>query len=105
VDAAELIEVIMTIDEIMKKPRHRMPKLGRVVEVDLDVLRAGIGSNYGVIHDLDTVVKRKVRRVMDVHGWRWQLAREHRDQELWDYCLEYDREQVTNLNYEFGLLK
>lgn len=95
----------MEIDDYMKLPRHRMPKLGRVVEVDLGVLRNGIGSGGGAIFDIDTVVKRKVRRVMDVNGWRWQLAREHRDRESWDYCFEYDREQVVNLNYEFGLIK
>lgn len=93
----------MTIDEIMKKPRHRIPKLGRVVEVDLDVLRAGIGSNYGVIHDLDTVVKRKVRRVMDADGWRWQLVREKWDDEI--YLFQSDRECLNELNYRFGLIK
>lgn len=91
----------MTIDEIMRL--HRKPKLGRVVEVDLDVLRAGIGSNYGVIHDLDTVVKRKVRRVMDVDGWRWQLVREKWDDNI--HLYESDRECLTQLNYEFGLIK
>ena len=93
----------MTIDEIMKKPRHRMPKLGRVVEVDLDVLRAGIGSNYGVIHDLDTVVKRKGRRVMDADGWRWQLVREKWDDNI--HLFESDREGLNELNYQFGLIK
>lgn len=93
----------MTIDEIMKMSRRRMPKLGRVVEVDLDVLRAGFGSGYGVIHDLDTVVKRKVRRVMDVDGWRWQLVREPWDDNI--HLYESDKESLTQLNYEFGLIK
>lgn len=93
----------MTIDEIMKKPRHRMPKLGRVIEVDLDVLRAGIGANYGVIYDIDTVVKRKVRRVMDVDGWRWQLVREKWDDNI--HLYESDREGLNELNYQLGLIK
>lgn len=95
----------MTIDEIMKLPRHRMPKLGRVIEVDLDVLRMGIGSGGGVIFDIDKVVPRKVRRVMSKDGWRWQLASESLDQNVWDYDFEADKEQITNLNYEFGLIK
>lgn len=95
----------MKIDDYMEMSRLRMPRLGRVIEVDLGVLRCGIGSGGGAIYDIDTVVKRKVRRVMDSNGWRWQLARQHRDQELWDYCFEQDKEQVANLNYEFGLLK
>lgn len=95
----------MTIDEIMELPRHRMPKLGRVVEVDLDVLRPGFGSGYGVIHDVDIVARRKVRRVMDVNGWRWQLVRDWLDQEAWDYFFERDKEQITNLNYEYDLIK
>ncbi len=40
-----------------------MPKLFRVVSVELDVLRSGLGSGYGVIFDCDETVIRKVRRV------------------------------------------
>ncbi|WP_272514618.1 MULTISPECIES: hypothetical protein [unclassified Providencia] len=38
-----------------------MPKLFRVVSVELDVLRSGLGSGYGVIFDCDTTVVRLVR--------------------------------------------
>jgi len=95
----------MRIEDYMKKPRHRLPKLGRVVEIDLDVLRWGVGEGLGVIFDCDAVVKRKVRRVMDSNGWRWQLARQWKDQEFWDYCFEQDKEQILNINYEYGLIK
>ncbi|WP_272577961.1 hypothetical protein [Providencia sp. PROV260] len=36
-------------------------------------------------------------------GWCWQLVREHKDQEEWDYCFELDRECLNNLNWELGL--
>jgi hypothetical protein len=81
-----------------------LPKLFRVIEVDLDVLRNGIGGGGGVIFDLDAVVKRKVRRVLHNGGWRWQMVREYPDQEMWDYCLEQDRESLELLNHDLGLM-
>ncbi|HHD7754697.1 TPA: phage N-6-adenine-methyltransferase [Enterobacter asburiae] len=89
----------MRIEELPK-----LPKLFRVIEVDLDVLRNGIGSGWGVIFDQDAIVKRKVRRVKHDGGWKWQLVREWHDQELWDYCFEQDRECLENLNYDLGLM-
>lgn len=90
----------MRIEELPK-----LPKLFRVIEVDLDVLRNGIGSGSGVIFDQDAVVKRKVRRVKHDGGWKWQLVREWHDQELWDYCFEQDRECLENLNYDLCLMQ
>ncbi|CAM7015425.1 Transposase [Leclercia adecarboxylata] len=90
----------MRIEELPK-----LPKLFRVIEVDLDVLRNGIGGGGGVIFDMDAVVKRKVRRVMHSGGWKWQIAREWPDQESWDYCLEQDRECLELLNYDLGLMQ
>ncbi|CAM7031751.1 hypothetical protein [Enterobacter intestinihominis] len=90
----------MRIEELPK-----LPKLFRVIEVDLDVLRNGIAGGGGVIFDMDAVVKRKVRRVMHSGGWKWQIAREWPDQELWDYCLEQDRECLELLNYDLGLMQ
>lgn len=90
----------MRIEELPK-----LPKLFRVIGVDLDVLRNGIGGGGGVIFDMDAVVKRKVRRVMHSGGWKWQIAREWPDQELWDYCLEQDRECLELLNYDLGLMQ
>jgi len=89
----------MRIEELPK-----LPKLFRVIEVDLDVLRNGIGGGGGVIFDLDAVVKRKVRRVLHSGGWRWQMVRECPDQEMWDYCLEQDRECLELLNHDLGLM-
>ncbi|WP_336747849.1 hypothetical protein [Pantoea vagans] len=93
----------MTIHEIMQM--RRKPRLGRVISVDLEVLRSGLGSEYGVIHDLDAIRPRKVRRVMDADGWRWQLVRQHKDQGSWDYYFESDRECLTEVNYDYGLMK
>ncbi|HCU1682480.1 hypothetical protein [Escherichia coli] len=90
----------MRIEELPK-----LPKLFRVIEVDLDVLRNGIGGGGGVIFDMDAVVKRKVRRVMHSGGWKWQIAREWPDQESWDYCLQQDRECLELLNYDLGLMQ
>ncbi|MGS8478172.1 hypothetical protein ACVF35_18845 [Escherichia coli] len=90
----------MRIEELPK-----LPKLFRVIEVDLDVLRNGIGGGGGVIFDMDAIVKRKVRRVMHSGGWKWQIAREWPDQESWDYCLEQDRECLELLNYDLGLMQ
>lgn len=89
----------MRIEELPK-----LPKLFRVIEVDLDVLRNGIGAGGGVIFDMDAIVKRKVRRVKHDDGWKWQLVREWRDQEFWDYFFEQDRECLEQLNYDLGLL-
>lgn len=81
-----------------------LPKMHRVIKVDLDVLRSSLGENNGVIYDCDTVVKRKVRRVLHDRGWRWQLVRECKNQEDWDYCFEQDKYCLDNVNHELGLL-
>lgn len=81
-----------------------LPKMYRVIEVDLDVLRDRIGYGMGVICDCDVVEKRKVRRVLHSGGWMWQIAIECVNQDDWDYCLESDRECLTDLNCELGLI-
>lgn len=89
----------MRIEELKK-----LPKLYRVITVDLDVLRNGIGGSGGVIFDIDTVIKRKVRRVLNERGgWRWVIAEERHERE-WNYCLESDRECLQELNYQLGLV-
>lgn len=85
--------------------KYPMPKLYRVVIAELDVLRNGLGSDYGVIFDCDETEIRKVRRVRDVDGWRWQLVREHKDQEQWDYYFGSDRECLNELNWNLGSIK
>ena len=80
-----------------------LPKMHRVIEVDLDVLRIGFGHNYGAF-EFDDVAKRKVRRVLHDRGWKWQLVRECKNQEQWDYCFESDKECVNEINHELGLV-
>jgi hypothetical protein len=89
----------MRIEEITQ-----LPKMYRVIEVDLDVLRNGICSGGGVIFDIDKVVKRKVRRVRHKGGWKWQLVREYIGQEWNDYCFWSDRECLNELNWSLGLV-
>ena len=60
-----------------------IPKLYRVVEIEFSSLRNGIGSSMGVIFDIDTMVKRKARRVIGGEGWKWQLFN-------YESLLEYD---------------
>jgi len=82
----------------------QLPKLYRVITVDLDVLRNGIGAGGGVIFDIDTVIKLRVRRVLNENGgWRWVIADERYEWE-WNCCLESDRECLQELNYELGLM-
>lgn len=88
----------MRIDELPK-----LPRMYRVIEVDLDVLRNGYVDG-GVIFDCDAVVKRKVRRVLNEKGgWRWAMV-EAPGQREWDYCLSIDKESLLELNYELGLM-
>lgn len=89
----------MKIEDIKK-----LPKMYRVIEVKLDVLRDQIGYNMGVMCDCDTSVTRKVRRVLHSGGWKWQVAIECPKQSEWDYCLESDQECLNELNHELGLV-
>lgn len=91
----------MTIEEIMNS--GVLPKLYRVVKVELSVLRSGcIGG--GVAFDQDTVEQRKVRRVLCDEGWRWSLVRECKNQEEWDYYFDEDKICLEDLNAELGLI-
>lgn len=92
----------MTIEEIMKS--GNLPKLYRVIKVEMSVLRAAIGTNGGVVFDQDTMVKRKVRRVLCNNGWKWSLVRECKNQEEWDYCFNADKICLDDINYELGLI-
>ncbi|AVF34252.1 hypothetical protein [Rahnella sikkimica] len=87
----------MTLDQVMAA--SELPRMYRVIEVEIDVVRNGIGSGGGVIYDIDKVVKRKIRRVRDATGWRWQLVRQDKHQEVWDYFFEQDRESLNEFNF------
>ena len=59
----------------------KLPKLYRAIEIEFSSLRNGIGSGYGVILDIDTLVTRNLMRVADARyscGWSWVIA------ERWD---------------------
>lgn len=91
----------MTIEEIMKS--GKLPKLYRVIEVDLSVLRSEIFGG-GVAFDQDSIESRKVRRVLCSGGWRWALVRECKKQEEWDYYFDEDKICLEDLNAELGLI-
>ncbi len=91
---------IKTIDEIMKS--EKLPKMHKVITIELETLRGALGSNLGWM-EVDAVVTRKVRRVMGNFGWKWQLVTEYKGQRDDDYYFETDREMIDEINYEYRL--
>lgn len=87
--------------EVKSKLNTPMRRMYRVITVSLDVLRFSYGSG---VCEFETVVPRKVRRVKTADGWKWQLVREFKDQELWDIYLGTDRESLNEINHIYGLL-
>ncbi|MBU9823148.1 hypothetical protein J1782_24975 [Rahnella sp. BCC 1045] len=87
----------MTLDQVMAA--SELPRMYRVIEVELDVVRNGIGSGGGVIYDIDRLEKRNIRRVRDATGWKWQLVRRDKHQEVWDYFFHQDRESLNEFNF------
>lgn len=70
-----------------------LPKLYRPVTAKFWGLRNGIGAGMGVIFDIDTLVERRIMRVLSRpgSGWKWQIVNASRDRE-WDYFIESDQE-------------
>lgn len=75
----------------------KLPKLYAPVRIRFWSLRMGLGSNYGVIFDVDTQVERKCRRVKCEGGWKWQIVGFAKLAE-WDSTAEQDKEILD----EFG---
>lgn len=80
-----------------------LPKMYRVIKVEIDALRVSVGEGFGV-YEHDQVVERKVRRVKCNTGWKWQLVQECKEQSDWDYFFEEDKECLNDFNYESGLI-
>ena len=80
----------------MIKIKKKLPKLYRVVEIEFSSLRNGLGSGLGVIFDIDTMVKRHVRRVLGPSGWCWQIKDLHQLRE-WDYFVDTDQEVLNEI--------
>lgn len=76
-----------------------LPKLYRVIKIEFSSLRNGLGSNYGVIFDIDTMVTRKVRRVLCPGGWKWQIRDLHELWE-WDYFVDTDQEILNEIGMD-----
>ena len=71
----------------------KLPKLYRPIKIKFWSLRNGLGSNYGVIFDIDTEVERTVRRVLYGGDWKWQIVNLDKIRE-WDYFADTDQETL-----------
>ena len=60
-------------------------------------LRDTLGSNYGVIHDVDKLVTRSCRAVIGRFGLKWQLVKD--EEYKHHYCNEADQECLDNMNF------
>jgi len=82
----------------------RLPKLYAPVRIKFWSLRDGLGSNYGVVFDVDTQVERKCRRVKFEGGWKWQIV-DFMNLAEWDYMAEQDKEILdeygSDLEFEY----
>jgi len=76
-----------------------LSKLYRVVNIQFSSLRNGFGDNYGVVLDIDTIVKRKARRVLCDEGWRWQI-KDITKIAGWDYFVILDQEVLDNIGMD-----
>lgn len=63
-----------------------LPKFRKAVMIRFSSLRDGIGSNMGVIPDIDTWVERECYRVKTGEGWKWKI-KGFNQIPWWDYGL------------------
>lgn len=81
-----------------------LPRLYAPTRIKFWSLRSGLGSNYGVIFDIDTEVERLCRRVRTTDGWKWQIVN-FSDIEEWDYSIYADKEILdvygSELEFEY----
>ena len=69
-------------------------KARQIKKIEFYSLRDGLGDNYGMINDIDTLVTRRCRVVRDDQGLKWQLVK---DNEYYHhYCNEVDQECLDN---------
>lgn len=52
----------------------KLPKLYAPTRIKFWGLRNGLGANFGVIFDIDTLIERTCRRVLCNGGWIWQIV-------------------------------
>jgi hypothetical protein len=78
----------------------KLPPYRKAVRIKFWSLRNGIGSNMGVIFDIDTQVERECYRVKDGDGWRW-IIKGHNRLPLWDLVwADTDQECLDNMGSE-----
>lgn len=78
---------------------QQLPKLYAPVNIRFWSLRNGLGSNLGVVFDIDTEVIRKCMRVLCEEGWKWQIV-EYNTISEWDYVVETDKEILDEYGAE-----
>ena len=64
----------------------KLPKLGRVVEIEFWSLRG--------VDDRDVIVTRKCRRIRCYDGWKWQVVGFYEERE-WDVYVGVDQECIN----------
>lgn len=83
----------------------KLPKLYAPVKIKFWSLRMGLGSNYGVIFDVDTQVERKCRRIKCEGGWKWQIV-DYMSIQEWDNLVWQDKEILdefgSDLEFEYS---
>ena len=73
-------------------------KARQIKKIRFNSLRDGLGGDYGVINDIDTMVTRKCRAVIGEYGLKWQLVKD--DEYHHYYCNEVDQECLDELGSE-----
>lgn len=74
----------------------KLPKLYRPVKIKFSSLRNGLGSELGVVFDIDTVVERVAMRIIAEGGWKWQIKDFNKIIE-WDPFVEIDRDVLNEI--------
>lgn len=76
-----------------------LPKLFRVVEIEFSSLRNGLGGSMGMVFGIDTMVRRKARRVLCDDGWKWQIFNALHES-YYDYSVETDQEILNEIGMD-----
>jgi hypothetical protein len=81
---------------------NKLPKLYRPVKIKFWSLRNGLGSNYGMIFDIDRQVERTCMRVLNKNGgWFWQIKNIINERKWnYDYFIDQDQEILAEYGSE-----
>lgn len=82
----------------------KLPKLYRPIKIRFSSLRNGLGDNYGVIFDIDTMVEREAMRVLAEDGWKWQIKNIAKLSE-WDWNVYADKECLDEIGQDMDCIE